>query len=179
MKKIRILSLVLAVMLLGVLGIAEPTAAPEQAIPAEVGKLAPDFELELLNGETFKLSEQRGKVVFLNIWATWCGPCVMEMPDIEALSKAYPDDLVVIGVSCDESAEEVQAFLAENQYTYHFAMDQNYQISGLLYPSYGIPNSIFIDPNGVITSMEMGSASYEEMERRYLEAKGENAQAEA
>ena len=58
-------------------------------------------------------------------------------------------------------------------------MDQNYQISGLLYPSYGIPNSIFIDPNGVITSMEMGSASYEEMERRYLEAKGENAQAEA
>ena len=62
-----------------------------------VGAEAPDFEVVLTNGETFRLSEQRGKIVLINIWATWCGPCVAEMPEIEQLSKDYADDLVVIG----------------------------------------------------------------------------------
>ena len=173
MKLYRMLALMLAVMLLGAAAMAEPVTS------AELGKEAPDFEIELLNGETFRLSDHRGKVVFLNIWATWCPPCVAEMPDIQKLADAYPDDLVVIGVSCDESAEDARAFVEEQGYTYNIAVDQiseEYQtflIAGALYPSYAIPNSIFINPEGVVTSMEMGAADYETLEQRYLEALGE------
>ena len=164
MKKIRIIAMIMALMLIGTMAMAQPLSNPQ------VGDAALDFELKTIDGETFRLSDHLGKVVFLNVWAIWCGPCVMEMPDIEKLASAYPDDLVVLGVSCDDSEETVRAFVEEQGYTYDFAWDGNYLVSGLLYPSYAIPNSIFISPDGIITSMEMGAASYEVMEQRYLEA---------
>ena len=164
MKKLRIPAMILALVMVGTMALAQPLGNPQ------VGDTAFDFELKMIDGETFKLSDHLGKVVFLNIWATWCGPCVSEMPDIEKLANAYPDDLVVLGVSCDDSEKTVQSFVEEMGYTYNFAWDGNYLVSGLLYPSYGIPNSIFISPEGVITSMEMGAASYEVMEQRYFDA---------
>ena len=152
-------------------------AHAETAAPAQVGALAPDFEVETLGGEPFRLSDCRGKVVLLNIWATWCPPCVSEMPDIQALSEAYPEDLVVIGVSVDESRDEVEAFIAENGYTYNFAMDPGFQISGMLYPTYYIPNSVFIDPKGIVASIDVGAANYNALEARFLsilaDARGE------
>lgn len=157
--------MLLAMLMLGSLAMAEP------AIPAEVGAEAPDFEIKMTDGEIFRLSDHRGKVVFLNIWATWCGPCVSEMPDIEKLANAYPEELVVIGVSCDDDAYDVVKFIQANGYTYNIAVDKTMEVSGMLYPSYAIPNSIFIDPNGVVTSIEAGAASYEVLEGRFLEAK--------
>ncbi len=152
-------------------------AQAETAVPAQVGALAPDFEAETLEGGLFRLSDCRGKVVLLNIWATWCPPCVSEMPDIQALSEAYPEDLVVIGVSVDENREDVETFIAENGYTYRFAMDPDYQISGVLYPTYYIPNSVFIDPKGIVVSIDVGAADYNTLEARFLsilaEARGE------
>ena len=155
--------LICALMLLCAAGTAEETA------PATVGMPAPDFEIETLDGEVFRLSDCRGKVVFINIWATWCPPCVAEMPDIQALSEAYPDDLVVIGVDCMEEEQVVRDFIAENGYTYIFGIDDGV-IGGELYPTYAIPNSIFIDPEGVVSSIEVGMADYASMEERYQAA---------
>ena len=164
MKMTKVLAMIMAILLIGAAAFAQPIHTPV------VGETAMDFEIKMINGETFRLSDHRGKVVFLNVWATWCGPCVMEMPDIDKLASAYPDDLVVLGVSCDDSEETVKAFVEEQGFAYNFAWDGTYLVSGLLFPSYAIPNSIFIAPDGTITSMEMGAAPYEVLEQRYLDA---------
>ena len=161
MKRLTIAMLIMALLLCA-------SALAESSAPAKVGREAPDFEVETLDGETFRLSDCRGKVVYLNIWATWCPPCVAEIPFIQALSEAHPDDLVVIGVSM-EPEQDVRDFVAENGLTYSFAIDDG-SIGGVLYPTYYIPNSVFIDPNGVITSMETGGTDYETMEARFNEA---------
>lgn len=124
-----------------------------------VGFEAPDFEIELVDGETFKLSEQRGKVVLINIWATWCGPCVAEMPEIDQLAKDYEDDLVVIGVNAGEREQTVIDFVEKNGYGYLFAADMDYHVSGELYPSRGIPYTIVVDPYGVISELHVGGGA--------------------
>lgn len=121
-----------------------------------VGAEAPDFEVVLTNGETFRLSEQRGKIVLINIWATWCGPCVAEMPEIEQLSKDYADDLVVIGINCGESEETIVNFVNANGYSYLFAADPEYEISGKLYPTMSIPYTVIVNAEGVITQLHTG-----------------------
>ena len=163
MKKIT------AVLIAALLALMSLTALAEAA---EVGKPAPDFELQTLAGETFKLSEQAGKVVFLNLWATWCPPCVGEIPDIQKLADAHPDDLVVIGASVDRNVEDVKAFVEENKLTYPIAMDEDFNLIANLYPSQYIPMSVFITPDGDVTYMDATALPYETMEALYQEALG-------
>lgn len=155
-------------------------SASATQLPAIPGMEAPDFEVTLIDGETFKLSEQRGKVVLLNIWATWCGPCVAEMPEIEQLSQDYAEDLVVIGVNCGEKEADVAAFVEEKGYTYRFAADEDYLISASLYPTNSIPYTVIIDANGVITQMHLGGGvgMYDVLEGYVLEAMENAANAE-
>ena len=148
-----------------------PAAAFASGLPM-VGSEAPDFETTLLTGETFRLSEQRGKVVLINIWATWCGPCVAEMPDIDRLAKDYAEELVVIGVNCGEDEQTVADFVVENSYSYLFAADTGYYISGMLYPTTAIPYTIVVDADGVITQLHRGGGAgmYEVLEGYVLNA---------
>ena len=170
MKLRKLFFLTLALLLIGALALAEGSGA-------QVGDECPDFELTTLSGDTFKLSECRGKVVFINVWATWCPPCRAEMGDIDRLAAAYPDELAVIGVSIDELKSTVDAFIAENGYSYPVAMDDaGYTVSMKIFPSYYIPNSIFIDPNGVVTSIEAGSADYDTLEQRFKDALAHGAE---
>ena len=171
MKKIisRILVLLLA------LSMTAPALATEIV---EVGKTAPDFELELLAGNAvclnedgtetdpplFRLSDQIGKVVLINFWATWCPMCVMEMPDLEALSQTYQENLVVIGIDSGETPDVVMDFLEENGYTYNFAIDVDYELITGQYPTSGIPYTVVVDPNGYVTAIKLGAASYDELE---------------
>jgi cytochrome oxidase Cu insertion factor (SCO1/SenC/PrrC family) len=92
--------------------ISNPAAATTSASMQApiVGSLAPDFELETVDGDTIRLSDLRGKVVALNFWATWCAPCRLEMPDLQDRADAFGDRLAVVGVDFDETAEEVDAF---------------------------------------------------------------------
>ena len=167
MKRIAIIALLLILTL----------AAAALAESPDVGDVCPDFELTTVTGESFRLSEQRGKVVFINIWASWCPPCVAEMPEIDALAKAYPDELSVIGVSVDDRMSDVKAFIAEQGFSYPIAMDDaNYTVANKLFPTYAVPNSIFIDPNGVVFSIEPGMADYATMEQRFLGAKAHAAE---
>lgn len=147
-------------------------AAASAALPIVPGVEAPDFEITLLDGETFRLSDQRGKVVLLNLWATWCGPCVMEMPDLDQLARDYEDDLVVIGVNCGDPEITVAGFVETNGYEYLFAADTDFVISGELYPSPTIPYTVIIDADGIVHQVINGGGQgmYEVFEQHVLSA---------
>ena len=115
-------------------------SAPESA--PEVGHLAPDFTLTDLEGNSVTLSAVRGKVVFINFWATWCPPCRKEMPEIEAIYQEYKNqDVVVIGVDLlvseifkgyDEN--DVHQFVQQGGYSWTFVIDTTGQVA----ENYGI-----------------------------------------
>jgi thiol-disulfide isomerase/thioredoxin len=131
---------------------------PEDGITKElqVGDLAPDFTVDLLSGDRFTLSENKGVVVFLNFWATWCGPCVAEMPAIQELSEAYAGDVVFIGLNCAESTDRVRGFIAEMEFTYNIGLDESSGITETLYPTNGIPYTLVINAEGIISKIFLG-----------------------
>ena len=154
----------------------EKTASSEQSaeddsvsyLPLSVGDAAPDFTAVLTDGTEFTLSEQQGKVVLLNFWATWCGPCVREMPAFEKLYGEYGEDIAILAVNCMESEDIVKAFQAENGYTFPIACDPEGDVS-LKYPSQGIPYTLVIDEEGIIQNIYVGAA---DAETQYMEYKG-------
>ncbi|QQK07260.1 TlpA family protein disulfide reductase [Miniphocaeibacter halophilus] len=104
--------------------VTEPTSDPN-AEGFDIGNLAPDFEVELLSGETVKLSDFKGKAVILNFWATWCSPCKREMPDLQKIQDDYPEEVVVLGISIGEEKPLVEDFVEKNNYTFKIAADEN------------------------------------------------------
>jgi len=162
-----ILSLVLFTLLLQACGSESGLASSGKA---ELDKPAPDFTLQDLDGNTVRLSDFRGKVVFLNFWATWCPPCRMEMPDIEALHRKYRDrDVVVLGVDIQENANTVRAFIGEGGYTWTFALDTSGEVA-TIYQVRGIPASYFIDKKGIIRALSIGAMTGQTMEMKLAQA---------
>lgn len=128
--------------------------------------IAPDFELESLDGSTVKLSELRDKNVILNFWATWCSYCVIEMPDLQKLQEAHTDDLVVLTVNVGESKEVVQKFMEENNLNLNVVLDEEMSVAN----TYGIrsfPTTIAINKNGEAINGFVGMLTYEQMEQLY------------
>ncbi len=119
------------------------------------GALAPDFELQSLSGETVRLSDHQGQVVLVNFWATWCGPCKIEMPAIQDRYERYSPDLVVLAVNVAELPETVADFIEELQLTFDPLLDPNYEIE-TLYRIVGYPSSFFVDKDGVIQAVHIG-----------------------
>lgn len=136
----------------------------------EQAKNAPDFTATLLTGEEFTLSKNLGKPVLVNFWATWCGPCVGEMPAFEQLKDNYGDELVIIAVNCGEKMETVQEFVEENGYTFAFAIDEKAKISTDIYPTMSIPYTVLIDADGNIAEEFVGAVSAEKQYKIYKEA---------
>ncbi len=119
---------------------------------------APDFSWQTSNGKVMHLSDLQGKVVLLDFWATWCGPCRMTIPHVEALYKKYKDKgVVVIGINLDNAANRnaVRQFIKEKGITYLVISDA----SGTVANEYGatsIPRFFFIDKHGNIAKMIVG-----------------------
>lgn len=147
---------------------------------------APDFTLTDQNGETHTLSDYKGQVVFLNFWATWCGPCQQEMPDIQAMYEEYSkntEDVVILGVANpktddapynqDVTVGEVTSFLTENGYSYPTVMDT----TGETFAAYGIsafPTTFMIDKDGNVFGYVSGTLTDDVMHdivRQTLEGK--------
>jgi peroxiredoxin len=119
---------------------------------------APDFTLETMDGEQIGLSDQRGEVVLVNFWASWCLPCKAEMPAMEEIYRAYePLGFVVLAVNTtdQDSLEKAAAFVSENGLTFPVLLDRDGSFSRL-YAIRGLPTSFFIDRDGIIREVVVG-----------------------
>lgn len=115
-----------------------------------IGQQAPDFTLKGENGRPIKLSDYRGKLVFLNFWATWCLPCVEEMPEMEKLNNTFKDrKFQMLAVSVDTDWDVVKQFYKAHNLTIPAALDPGHQISGL-YKVFKFPETFLIDANGYV-----------------------------
>lgn len=135
----------------------------ELTISPVVGAIAPDFTLQSITDETVSLSDYRGKGVLVNFWATWCGPCRLEMPDLQARFEKYSDDFVILAVDNDEPKEAVAAFFDELSLTFPALLDPGAKTQEL-YLVRGYPSSVFIDRNGVIQVVHIGIMTEEQMD---------------
>lgn len=144
---------------------AKPGAALKE------GNKAPDFTANMLDGTTVKLSDLKGKPVLINFWATWCGPCVGEMPAFQRLMKDYGGKFNMIAVNAGEDSDTVKDFISSNKYTFPVALDENYDIASL-YPTNGIPYTVVVDGNGKITHVSTGALDADTMYKHYKEALG-------
>ncbi len=137
------------------------TTASQASAPstATVGQMMPKYAAELLGGGTFDVEKERGTVVLLNVWATWCGPCRYEIPELEALHKKYtPRRFKVVGVSIDESgAETVRQFAADTKgMTYPIALDPQGKLAAI-FESTVIPTTVLIDRSGKVVWKRSGT----------------------
>jgi peroxiredoxin/outer membrane lipoprotein-sorting protein len=122
---------------------------PQQNERNMEGQPAPEFSLQSLDGKIYNLSDLKGKVVLLDFWATWCGPCREELPSIEKLYKEFSDKgLVVLGIN-DEDKEKVQQFVNQQKLTFPTLLDSGGAVARA-YKVNAIPRVILIDKDGKI-----------------------------
>ena len=121
------------------------------------GVPAPDFTLPGLDGQMVSLADYRGKVVLLNIWATWCPPCVEEMPSMEELyQKLKAEDFEILAVSMDISgAQAVRPFMEKHKLNFPALTDTEGAVKSL-YQTTGVPESFIIDKDGIIVEKVIG-----------------------
>jgi peroxiredoxin len=116
-----------------------------------VGEEAPDFSIKDEAGRMVKLSEFRGKVVFLNFWATWCAPCIDEAPEIELVNNAFKDrQFRILTISSDTDWSDVKNFHRAHKLTFPVFLDPGQQVSRYIYKITGWPETFLIDAHGVV-----------------------------
>lgn len=153
---------VLATLFLGAGGtwfsrLPAPLAAGQIPSPRE-GFPAPDFTLDTLSGERAKLSAYRGKVVIVNLWASWCGPCRAEMPAIQKVYAANRErglEVLAVNGTFQDSAPEAQAFAQELGLTFPILLDRDGAVSKR-YLLRALPSTFFVDRKGIIRSVVVG-----------------------
>ena len=131
----------------------------EEPPPVAAGDKAADFKLEDLTGKTVSLSSYKGKVVFLNLWATWCGPCREEMPSMETLYDEFKNDpdFVMLAVSQDTKGKSaVLPYVQKNGYHFEILLDPENKV-GEQYNVSGVPETFIIDRKGRIVAHHMGA----------------------
>jgi peroxiredoxin len=139
----------------------------DEADAEAVGKAAPlDFTLKDMDGVDVHLASFKGKIILLNFWATWCGPCKLEIPDLIALQNQYADDVVVLGFSVDDTPEQLKAYAAEYKMNYPVLVGNGHEnVQDAYGPMWGIPVTIIIDREGRISKKQSGIRSREQFER--------------
>ena len=179
----RIVLLLLLVLLAACKREAEPAAtaapaakpAPAQAPrPARVEAVAqrPALRIETLDGGTFDLAEQRGNWVIVNFWATWCGPCLKEMPELSALD-AMREHIVVIGLAYeDNTPEDMRAFMKEHPVVYPIALVDVYDPPKDFETPRGLPMTYIIAPDGTVAKQYTGPVTARMIEQDIAKAGG-------
>lgn len=133
---------------------------------SEVGFMAPGFTARNLKGQRVRLADYRGRVVLLNLWATWCGPCRVEMPGLENLYRRFRSEgLEILAVSLDKgsSTDPVQKFVDEYQLSFPVLVDPDGQVEGL-YNTFTIPTTYVIDRKGMVVAEVDGAKNWESEE---------------
>ena len=149
---------------------APPPAADGSTADADenlaAGTVAPlDFTLKDMNGIDVRLASFKGKVILINFWATWCGPCRVEIPYLIELQREYGEDLVVLGVSIDDTAEQLMPYATEMSVNYPLLVGNGRQDFQDAYgPFWGIPVTVFVTRDGLIHKKHSGIASKAQFE---------------
>ena len=139
----------------------EPEDAAAAGKPARL-----DFKLKDMNGVDVKLDSFKGKVILLNFWATWCGPCKAEIPSLVELQEKYADDLVVLGFSVDDTPEKMKPYSEEYKVNYPLLVGNGREdVQNAFGPLLGIPVSVIIGRDGIIAKKHTGIATKEQFER--------------
>lgn len=139
--------------------VAQPASQEENtAARTEVGDVMPAYSATSLDGKPLNLADEKGKVVLLNVWATWCAPCRFEVPELEALHKKYgAQGFKVIGVSVDDTGlDGVKQFVTSNKMSYPIVVDADGRIANLLRTTV-LPTSIVIGRDGRIVWRKVGA----------------------
>ncbi len=141
--------------------VAELAVCDQDAKPANL-----DFTLKDMNGEEVSLVSYQGKVILVNFWATWCGPCKIEIPAFVELQDKYRDQgLVVLGVSIDDPVSKIKSFAEEYNVNYPLLVGLDREDFQEAYgPILGIPTSVFISRDGLACRRHMGLATKEQFE---------------
>jgi len=147
----------------GVVGLPDDLNPTDRPPSSEVGRAAPDFVVASVGGGEERLSDYRGKWVLLNFWATWCGPCRQETPDLQRLQERRPDTVVILGVNQQESMDTAGEFAGEYDLTYPLALDSSGQVSAAYRVSRSLPVSVLVDPTGVIREIHIGRIDDEDL----------------
>ncbi|MGE3273710.1 MAG: TlpA family protein disulfide reductase [Vicinamibacterales bacterium] len=127
------------------------------ACPADAPAANLDFTLPDITGTDVALASFKGKVILLNFWATWCGPCKAEIPSFVELQAQYPDDLVIVGLSVDDPADKAAAFAREYQMNYPVLLGLGHEeIQDAYGPIWGIPASFVISRDGRVCKKHLG-----------------------
>ena len=142
------------------------TAAARGAAP-KVGKPAPDFEMTLIDGSVVRLSDYKGRPVWINFWASWCPPCRAENPDIQEVYNRHKDadGLVLLAPAIGEGRGSVADYMERADLSYPVGTDSDTQIAAD-YRVLGIPTHIFIDRDGTIAEIRVGAMSEKTMEKK-------------
>lgn len=137
--------------------VGESASSGNDSGPLSVGNTAYDFTLQDLDGNSHTLSDFRGQPVIINFWATWCAPCRIEMPELQAAFERYRDDgLVILALDNDESPDAVRDFFYdEMDLTFTPLLDDGAEVSSL-YSVFNFPSTYFVNAEGEITAIHLG-----------------------
>jgi len=127
----------------------------------QANQIAPDFTLEDMQGNKVSLSDFAGKVVIVNFWATWCPPCLEEMPSMEKLLQKYKgEDFVLLAINVEENSHSiVEKFLKKNPYTFPVLLDQDAVVQQI-YGAYRFPETVVIGRNGIVVARIVGGRDW-------------------
>ena len=155
---------------------ASPAFAKKEKKNSKSALKAPDFTITLSTGETKKISDYQGKAVLLHFWATWCPPCILELPGMNALaekleSQGEQSQLDFLAICISDTEENRSNFMKKNGYTFPGGLDESGKIAAR-YGIQGVPTSILISPQGEILDYNVGmmtEAQLAQFVRDYVE----------
>ena len=157
------------VLLAGVIVFAHLPGGSGGKTGSAVGETPADFTVTCLDGSVFTLSEYRGRTVVVNLWATWCGPCVAELPDFDRLQREYPESVAVLALHTEDPTEDVAAYLAPKGWSFAAAVAPDASLPDALGGGATLPRTVVIAPDGRVIYNQTGSVTYETLERLIMQ----------
>ncbi len=153
----------------GVIQLAQALNPTGEPPAAREGRAAPDFRLKSLRGDPVVLSALRGKYTLVNFWASWCGPCRGEAPDLEALATQHAARITVLGVNQQETASDARSFAEQFSISYPLALDTTGEVSEAYRVGRGLPVSFLVSPEGVVVKTFLGRLTAADIEKLVAE----------
>ncbi|WP_247897955.1 redoxin domain-containing protein [Paenibacillus pabuli] len=144
------------------------SSKPQKNGAIEAGAIAPEFTAVNSAGQQVKLSDYQGKVVMINFWASWCTPCVREMPMINQIAQTYQNDVETLFVNVGEAKGTIHEFMEKQQFEFPVIIDVTGKVSGL-YRITGLPATMIIDQKGIFSHILLGELTKDIPLQQWLE----------